>query len=496
MSTTRNVKPLIGLMGVASLLLAGCQGTEDSTASLYDSAYPPSTAAALADTSAANYDDNRYGLISGATLTHWIDDWAANKPAYISGELIIIQVSDGALTNAVDASCVDTNGDGTGVCKYFKPAPGVRSYSLGANTWSETRSNGVTETISVVPSGDKMDALLAAYDIDPRNDMIVFAMGYGGTSAAMQMGRAHYMFRYWGVGNKHVAMLNGGATHASVIPAGSRGTYLGEANSGVAPTGGTVTVRDLPRDNTILQATLGEMMAVARGEVANAFVWDARSAGEWGGNLLSTNASASDCVDVDDADGDGNVVETTSCKSALNGTVAGAVNLDYVQLLVTNDATENVGGTAANDPSYRYKDKATVSAMVDALGYTPGQTVYTFCRTTYRAMITGTVTGTILGYPTRYYDGAMVEWLQMANVTNKSGGENLPATSPWQTTALTDNLTYNTAAYVDTPVITDAYAASSDAVVAADRLYKSGSSASGTTAGSGSVALPANPCGG
>jgi len=295
-------------------------------------------------------------------------------------------------------------------------------------------------------------------------------------------------------------MLNGGATHASVIAAGDRGTYLGESNSGPAPTGGTVSVKDLYADNTVLQATLGEMMAVARGEVTDAFVLDARSPGEWAGNLLSTGGTNATCVDVDDIDGDLDTAETVGCKTAMNGTVKGAKNLNYITMLVSDDATEDLNDSASvtsADASYRYLDKATLSTMVSDLGYTAGKTVYTYCRTTYRAMITGTASGLILGYPTRFYDGAMIEWLQMASYANHEGGLNLPATSPWQTAALTDNLTYNSSAYVDVPVITNAYAGSSDKVVEADRTYKSGSAlTSSSTGGSGGASIPANPCGG
>ena len=489
---------LIGLLGAASIVLAGCTGTEDTNSS--STVYKEATAASLATVSAADYNDNEYGLITGATLTSWIDDWAANKPAAIAGELIILQVSDGALTDAVDASCVDEDTDGTGVCKYFKPADGVRSYSLDGSTWVETRDNGVTETVSVVLSGERMDALLAAYDIDPANDMIVFAMGTGGGFANMLMGRAHYLFRYWGTDATHLAMLNGGATHASVIPAGERGTYLGESNSGPAPTGGTVSVKDLYVDNTVLQATLGEMMAVARGEVADTFVWDARSPGEWAGDALSTGGVNATCVDVDDINNNGDTTELVGCKTAMNGTVKGAKNLNYFDLLVSDDATEdlnNKDGVTSADASYRYLDKATLATMVTDLGYTEGETIYTYCRTTYRAMITGTASGLILGYPTRFYDGAMIEWLQMASYKNHEDGLNLPATSPWQTSALTDNLLYNSSAYVDVPVITNAYAASADAVVKEDRAYKTGSVEVIIGSGSGGgTSLPANPCGG
>jgi 3-mercaptopyruvate sulfurtransferase SseA len=505
----RGRRGLVGLVAATTIVLAGCSGTEDAM----QGAYPKAVAASLATVSADNYDDNEYGLITGSTLTGWIDDWAANKPANINGELIILQVSDGALTDTVDASCVDgSDADTVGTCKYFKPATGVRSYSLGSSTWVETRDNGVTETVSVVLSGEKMDALLAAYDIDPTSDMIVFAMGSGGKFQNMLMGRAHYLFRYWGAEAEHLAMLNGGATHASVIPNGERGTYLGESNSGVAPTGGTISVKELYADNTVLQATLGDMMAVARGDITDTFVWDARSAGEWSGNLYSTGATTSiedvhdrdsdGVLDVDDDDNDGDTIEPeiVSRVTAMNGTVKGAKNLSYENLLVLDDATEDLNDSAdvtSADASYRYLDKATLATKVSDLGYTAGKTVYTYCRTTYRAMITGTATGVILGYPTRYYDGAMIEWLQMANIANHEGGLNLPATSPWQTAALTDNLSYNDdyeSFYIDVPVITDAYASSTDKVVEADRVYKTGTVVVDSSGSSGGAPVP-NGCG-
>ncbi|MBF0470266.1 MAG: hypothetical protein HQL48_02710 [Gammaproteobacteria bacterium] len=473
---------LLGVISAASLIMSGCTGDESSTDST-TTGYLKASAASLATISAEDYSDNSYGLISGSTLTSWIDNWATNKPAGINGELIILQVSDGAL----------------GDYKYFKPAAGVRSYSLGSSTWVETRDNGVTETVSVVLSGKKMDALLAAYDIDPNNDMIVFAMGHGGGFQSMLMGRAHYLFRYWGAEATHLAMLNGGATHASVIPAESRATYLGTTNSGSAPTGGTVSVKDLTVDNTILQATLGDMMSVARGEVSDAFIIDARSPGEWGGDLYSTGGTSSDCIDVEDLDEDGDTTDTYGCKTAMNGTIHSAANLNYVGLLITDDGTEDLSGNGNNDASYRYLDKTSLAAKISDTGYTSGKTIYTYCRTTYRAMVVGTASGVVLGYPTRFYDGAMIEWLQMANVANKSGSDNLPATSPWQTSALTDNLTYNTASYVDTPTITDAYAGNTSSVVNEDIIYKAGSVSTLSSAASSSSSegnLPANPCGG
>ena len=153
-----------------------------------------------------------------------------------------------------------------------------------------------------------------------------------------------------------------------------------------------------------------------------------------------------------------------------------------------------------DDGSFRYKDKSSLAALVDGTGYQSGQTIYTYCRTTYRAMVTGIAAGVVLGLPVRYYDGAMIEWLQMADYANQTGSSNLPETSPWRTDLVSASSfsQYNDPARVEAPAVTDPYGTTTNAVVVADKAYKTGSSASagGSSGSGGSVQLPPNPCGG
>lgn len=466
--------------GLAMLTLAGC-GSEDELAVKNDPSVVAertitvNTPADIAQESADNYDDNVNGLITGKTLMRWIDDWEANRPAGITGRLIILQVNNGP--------------KGT---KYITPNPakGVLTYSVPGSRLTMNRSNGVTTTRSMVPDGNAMDAFLRDYGIDPTRDMLVCAMGTGSAGTAMSMGRCWYMLRYWGVAKEHLAQLNGSASSELVMDqAYLSDTATCDENTMLAdppgpnclPRSGYISVRDLPQDNTALQATLGDMIDVVEGR-ASAFVWDARNEAQYlGTGFQNSNSRA--------------------------GHPRGAVLLEH---------TEMVDGIG------RYKDKAVLAAYLRGekpeganfqfRGYDAGSlipaidvgkayqsgTIITYCETTFRAMLTGTVAGVILGLPTRFYDGAMVEWNSMtAGIQDKYGQFILPADSPWRTdTEARSVFTYSTGT-VDSRIIDDPYysASNADAIILADKAYKKGST-SGDAGGGGLVSLPPNPCGG
>ena len=88
----RAATPLL-LLSVA--LIAGCGGGGEDTnsGSTTSSAIKVSSAGDLAIESAADYNANVYGLITGATLKRWKDDWVNKRPAVITGKLVILQVT-------------------------------------------------------------------------------------------------------------------------------------------------------------------------------------------------------------------------------------------------------------------------------------------------------------------------------------------------------------------------------------------------------------------
>ena len=463
-----------GMMGsllLAGVLLAGCGG-EDTTTGYVD--VPGSdpvpivvnTPAQIAQVSADDYDDNVNGLITGATLQRWIDDWQSNRPAGITGRLIILQINNGP--------------EGK---EYITPKPeeGVLTYSIPSSRLTMYRSNGVTTTRSMVPDGAAMDSFFTDYGIDPRQDMLVCAMGTGGNSPAMSMGRCWYMLRYWGVAREHLAQLNGGASNANVMDQSYLGSVVtcDEGDSDAClPRSGWVSVRNLPQDNTALQATMGDVIDVVEGR-ASAFIWDARNQAQYlGTGFQNSNARA--------------------------GHPRGSVQLDYTNMLISSDN------------SYRYKPKAQLAAYLNGetvdgaefvgydsgavipLGvgnaYQPGETLISYCETTFRAMITGTAAGVVLGLPVRFYDGAMVEWNSMSHIQDKNGQFILPADSPWRTDTLARSVFEYSTGTIEPRLIDDPYAANTNAIIQADKAYKTGSSSAGGDSSGGG--LPSNPCGG
>jgi 3-mercaptopyruvate sulfurtransferase SseA len=470
------------LLAGLSLALTGC-GTENDMATTTTTTSSVAIVTDIPQESADDYNLNVNGLITGDTLKSWITNWTVNRPAGITGKLVILQTSAG----------------GAGF-EYIKPdGTNVFTYLVGSSEWIETRSNGVVETVSMVPSGRSVDTFLAKYGINPAVDMIVCAQGTGGASQAMSAGRCWYMFRYWGTPKEHLAQLNGGNDWLGTGTNTALEVTDFDATASTPPLNGTASVKDLPEMNMVLQATLEDMLAIVPAQDVNllndgVFIWDARG----NGTPASSGNEYSPDDDTDHRNG-----------GATQGHPNGALMLTYTNLL----------NTAAG---YTYKTKAEILAYMDGStngfagadlqyvgagrAYQTGDVVYTYCETTFRAMITGFATSAILGLPTRFYDGAMTEWHSLANVVASDGNAILPWDSQWRTDKTTISMfrTHSTAASISPRNITNAYATSANAVINEDLAYKgytvstastsSSSSSSGSSSGGGLV--PPNPCGG
>ena len=204
---------------VIALGLHGCGGGGEDDKTVVASQLTVNSPSAIAQVSAENYDDNVNGLVTGGTLKRWKDDWATERTKLgLTGKLIVFQLTAGPIegmdpTKAVSATN-PANPDAaisTKHAPYIKPgSANVFVYLSPSSEWIQTRSNGVIESQSVVPDGAQMDGLMKKYNIDPRNDMIVVAMGTGSNPNAMGQGRVWYALRYWGVDKKNLALLNGG----------------------------------------------------------------------------------------------------------------------------------------------------------------------------------------------------------------------------------------------------------------------------------------------
>ena len=469
---------LVGLLGATVLILAGCNGTENSaTTSIIGSVTLPdgNSPASIASESADNYDDNTFGLITGTTLANWIADWTNNRPAGISGKLVVLQASAGETGS-----------------EYITPN-NTNVFTYLATEWVETRSNGVVVTKSMVPSGAQMDQFLEKYDIDPSNDMIVCAMGKAGSSI-MSAGRCWYMFRYWGASRGHVALLNGGNAWNE-----ANNALAADTTVSVPPYTGTATVKDLPQLNFALQATLEDMVQAVPSTDVNVlddgiFIWDARSNNQY-------NPS-----------GDGDFQS-----GPVQGHPNGAMQLNFTNLLDTAQGytyrskadlatylNGDIPAGAATTDTFVSGDAPTGVGIGNA--YQNGDVIITYCETTYRAMVTGFATAAILGKPTRFYDGAMTEWHSMtASVLDSNGDRFLPLDSPWRTDTAERSVYLAKSVAVAPPAdssstgyVTDAYGTTANQIIIEDFAYKGvvtdtvGTTSSGGSSGGAPVA---NGCG-
>lgn len=475
----------------ASAVLAACSGGggEDTSAGNIVK-ITVNTPQSMAIASADNYDNNRFGLITAPTLKSWIADWGNARPAGITGKLVILQVTSGP------AGAEFLKGNNVNVFSYLSPG----------SEWIQTRSNGVIETQSMVPEGAQIDGLLKKYNIDPQRDMIAVATGTGSTGNAMAQGRVWYALRYWGVSAKNIAVLNGGYQYLN-----GNGFVAADftATAGTAPNTGTASVRDLRVDNTALQATFEDLMKVTPGQDANnkgdgILIWDARSLGQYsaGERLEPGDAGFAACgtAVVCQPSASYNYMSSFQNGGSRQGHPNGTLHLNFNNLL---DATKGfsykpkaelaafVNG-AADSKGYAFVD-ASYNPVGAGNAYQPGDVIYNYCETTFRAMITGFASAGILGLPVRFYDGAMVEWNSLSNIVDRSGKAILPANSPWRTDVKSFYKPADSASKVAERNIVNPYAVHANQIILDDKRYLRGGLATQDTGpGSGGGG---NPCG-
>lgn len=475
----------------ACFALAACGGSGGREDTSYGNVVKitVNTPQEIAQTSADDYEQNVNGLITAATLKRWIANWTANRPAGITGKLIIFQ----ATTGPAGAEYIKPNG--TTVFTYLSPS----------SEWIQTRINGVIETQSMVPDGPTMDALFKKYNVDPHNDMIVCAQGTGSTGNAMAQGRCWYALRYWGVDKKNVAVLNGGFQWIN-----GNGMVAADftATPSTAPNSGTISVRSLPVDNTALQATFEDVMAALPATDTNVkddgvLIWDARSIGQFssGERLEQGDSGFVACgSSVCNPPAGYDYMRTFQNAGSRQGHPRGTLQLQYTNFLDSTKGfsykpkavLQNYMAGGSDAAGYRFVD-ATYGGVGQGNAYQSGDVIYAYCETTFRAMITGFASAGILGLPVRFYDGAMVEWNSLSNIQDNTGKYILPADSPWRTDLKSFFKPATSPALVGTRNIVNPYATHANKIILEDQLYKRGEPGGGTAGSSGGPG--GNPCG-
>jgi len=331
-------------------------------------------------------------LIEPADLKQWIDEGKVNKAGGYD-RVVVLQV-DATVTNYE-----------------LGHIPGAQSVGLNSEL-SQSRTEGPMFTGLLVPDGVAMDALIQRLGID-ENTTIVFTTSEAESGTPWTLTRGYAVFRYWGFPKERLKVLNGGnknwkaAGNALVFdkPTITRSTYC-------------VTPNSVNRVRTDLRASLTDMIAaVSAGTATNDFV-DGRS----------TDVPAGPTPDLIDS----------SKFVVFEGAVKGGRNKAHSLLHTAG------------------KFKTTAEVITALAIPNTATTVYTLCRA---GNIASVLFFAVDGYAyynetsagalkAVWYDGSWGQWGLLASsdkvgTTAANAGGKLAVGSVWDTTTLTDSLTYN-----------------------------------------------------
>ncbi|TGL20119.1 sulfurtransferase [Leptospira yanagawae] len=432
------------------------------------------TASDLVNESNDDYNQNNWGLITASTLNRFVSDWQANKPSHITGNLIILQ------TDVANRR----TGDSPGRKPYVKsdPEKGVYVYLLndytpsglpsGGFRFNQTRDSGLfSNSVRYQANGEFVDDWLNTYGINPTKDLIVFAAGTGngtipasavttssaGLAGAIQdITRGVYWLRYWGVDIKHLAILNGNLRSNFVL---TYPTQTSDSKSSL-PAKGNFSVKSIRVDNTIITSGLEDIYEIAKnnleaqipGLTTKQFLIDARPTNQFGTGRSAgvvANGSATTYIttgwDSNGAPvawgtnpGDTNIAGTAGKTYVpFEGNIKGAVSFPWLALFEgftdAGGVADDAAAEAAFNIGYRYKSKAALKTIFANRGYTAGATVVSQCRTNFEAQVNGFAALNILGYPSTYYDGSLVEWTSLVASHPSSALNKVPTDFKWRT---------------------------------------------------------------
>ncbi|TGK55335.1 sulfurtransferase [Leptospira kanakyensis] len=449
-----------------------------------------SSATDLVNESADDYNQNNWGLITPQTLAKFVNNWPANKPSHITGNLIILQ-HDAAnrVTGGAALPYVAEN-----------PSQGVYVYLLddyilasgGSFRFNQTRDTGLfKDSVRYQANGQYVDDWLKTFGINLSKDLVVFAVGTGngitagaypakgtGAGAVQEITRGVYWLRYWGADIKNLAVLNGNlhrkATAAGIPLSSSRSGINLERNGGFS-------VKQLRVDNTVLTLGLEDIYEIAKsggnanltGLTAKQQIIDARPAIQYDGTADGLNVARNALV----ANPTNSAYITTSYQSS-GAPSASAGNQTFVPFEGNIKSSKTFPWSDLlkdNADGYEYLDKAALKTLFNTTRavYTPGTTIVSQCRTNFEAQVNGFASLNILGYPTVYYDGSLVEWTALVAGHGTSAVNQVPSDFKWRTDIgdVSTKHWYNEPTHVVRPSI-DLTATTTKKFIQEDKAYK------------------------
>lgn len=433
-----------------------------------------------------NYAENTHGLVTAEYAAELITNWEEKKPAGKRNLFVMQYGSIVAVTPdefAVDGNTTHIEYDTAGATTttnngYIKhdASKGVYVFdrTSGCTTTGDSRNDGVSSVPKPVFSIADMDAAFAHYGIDPNQDVLMLALGAADAKGGYMAGvaRMWYTLTYWGFPQESILLLNGQATNVLNPEYNSAIADLGLTREDIftalpsAPSGAEwKSIATVKTDGTILQATMKDMMQVAKRNSDRNLILDARSSAEFAGTKRAKTEYKL-CGDS----------KTEQCYTAFDGHIKGASNLLFSNVLNIADRDLNGDGlNAYNEASYTFKTLGEIETLFANAGYDAGDRVYTYCRTGTKASLLTFVSSAMLGYETRMYDGSWIQWGKMASEVVTTDGETISLErSRWRTDTqrYSESVTYHTELVSPINAELNLRARKTDAIIKEDKAAK------------------------
>lgn len=333
---------------------------------------------------AIDYASNQSGLITADTLTIWLNGWAENRPAAITGDLVILQLGVGEDEHATLAS-----------------HDNVRVYDVSddIHVLNEPRNNGIFAAGHAPARGVRVDAFFRKYDIDPQADLVVFIAGELSDESLSLASMGWLALRYWGVASEHLAIVNGDVTDVHV--------ELRTQETLEALYEGTVRVLVLPSTHFDTTLTLEDVRTWVQARPDDQILWDTRTNEEFQGESISKATRDGSCIE-----------SAPNCTALFAGRIAGAEHLPYTEFL---------------DENARIRAPHELQALLTDRGVSRQKTHLVYDGDGARSAIVAFIFLGVIDYAARWYPNSFVEWSALNASHPEPKLRRLAEDNPWRT---------------------------------------------------------------
>lgn len=436
--------------------------------------------AELATLSNADYNLNESGLITSSKFAKFLSNWKNNRPSGVSGNLVVFQVQ--------------TSG-GSGRYVFFD---GNQTFAYPVSNFQElltdVRDDGVLAIDGVVPKGKKISDFFSIYGIDPAIDYIVFASDTSSLANLSSATFAYYSLLYWGFPKERLAVLNG-----SIADLTTAGTLFTTPSYTYANSNRAGNIKNLFRDHTVLQLTIGDLIHAIKGgntnleEVdqipAEGFqIIDGRPNASFTGTASST-ASGS---------------KYTNCTTKTNSTFVSNTCLVTYEGRIKS-STNLVPTDLYDGTTFQFKSFNQLQNYLNNTGYSSNKQIFVYGEDATKGSLVWFVVHQILGKPTRLYEGGWKQFGALGLRSPSSGSSPSAVSQPasyWRTdlTSLSESNTPNADANVPNYQLDVArqFVKNSNKLRTEDKSFLRGTSTSGSSGGGGGAPTGGggNACGG